>query len=91
MQQESKKSRQKSCSFILHENIIRMSAKLSDAELARLFRHIYSHVNDPQTTFEDDSVAVDIIYTEWERQYTADKKEYESVCQKRREAGNKGN
>ena len=91
MQQESKKSRQKSCSFILHENIIRMSAKLSDAELARLFRHIYSHVNDPQTTFEDESVAVDIIYTEWERQYTADKEEYESVCQKRREAGNKGN
>ena len=90
-QQESKKSRKESGSFILHENIIRMSAKLSDTELARLFRHIYSHVNDPQTTFEDESVAVDIIYTEWERQYTADKEEYESVCQKRREAGNKGN
>jgi len=90
-QQESKKSRKESGSFILHENIIRMSAKLSDAELARLFRHIYRHVNDPQTTFEDESVAVDIIYTEWERQYTADKEEYERVCQKRREAGNKGN
>jgi hypothetical protein len=76
--------------FIMHENIIRMSSQLTDTELAKLIRYIYLYVENGQMPEGETSCAVNIIFNEWRLRYETDKERYETVSQKRREAGRKG-
>ncbi len=76
-------------SFIMHENIIRMSSQLSNEDLAKLIRQIYQYIENGQTPAEQPNLALTIIFKEWQLQYEKDKEQYEHVCKCRKEASQK--
>ena len=90
MKREQKYANAETQSFIIHESTIRMSSLLSDEELGRLIRYFYMYSGSGQAPEDEPNLAVTIIFNEWRLRYELDKKQYETVRQKRSEAGSKG-
>ena len=90
MKREQKQTNAETQSFIIHESTIRMSSLLSDEELGRLIRYFYMYSGSGQAPEDEPSLAVTIIFNEWRLRYELDKEQYETVRQKRSEAGSKG-
>ena len=90
MKREQKQTNAETQSFIIHESTIRMSSLLSDEELGRLIRYFYMYSGSGQAPEDEPNLAVTIIFNEWRLRYELDKKQYETVRQKRSEAGSKG-
>ena len=75
--------------FIMHQNIIRMSSHLNDEDLGRLVRYFFLYAESGQTPDEEQNLTIAVIFNEWRIHFEYDKKQYETVSQKRREAGRK--
>ena len=90
MRKQQKNSDSEYQSFIIHENIIRMSSLLSDEQLGQLLRQLYLYAGQGEVPDEESDVALTMIFNEWRLQFEYDKEHYEHVRQKRSEAGRKG-
>ncbi len=90
MRKQQKNSDSEYQSFIIHENIIRMSSLLSDEQLGQLLRQLYLYAGQGEVPDEESNVTLTMIFNEWRLQFEYDKKHYEHVRQKRSEAGRKG-
>ena len=75
--------------FIMHQNIIRMSSHLNDEDLGRLVRYFFLYAESGQMPDEEQNLTIAVIFNEWRIHFEYDKKQYEAVSQKRREAGRK--
>ena len=89
MQQQNSNTRE-SKHFVMHENFIRMSAKLNDEQLIRFIRHIYQYINTGETHVDEADQRVSIIFEEWRIVYESDKEKYRQIVKMRSEAGKKG-
>jgi hypothetical protein len=89
MQQQNSNTRE-SKDFVMHENFIRMSAKLNDEQLVRFIRHIYQYINSGEPHVEEADLIVSIIFDEWRIVYESDKEKYRQTVMMRSEAGKKG-
>ena len=90
MKRQQKYPNAENQSFIIHESTIRMSSLLSDEELGRLIRQFYLYAGQGEMPDEEPNLAVAIIFNEWRLQFEHDKQQYASACQKRSEAGRRG-
>jgi hypothetical protein len=90
MRKQQKNSDSEYQSFIIHENIIRMSSLLSNEQLGQLLRQLYLYAGQGEVPDEESNVTLTMIFNEWRLQFEYDKKHYEHVRQKRSEAGRKG-
>ena len=75
--------------FIMHQSIIRMSSYLSNEDLGKLVRYFFLYAENGQMPEDEQNLTIAVIFNEWRVHFEYDKKRYEAVSQKRREAGRK--
>ena len=76
-------------SFVLYADQLKHISRLSDEQAGRLFKAIYAFADTQETPVIDDP-AVDMAFSFISEQIKRDAEKYNSVCEKRREAGKQG-
>jgi uncharacterized phage protein (TIGR02220 family) len=72
-------------SFLLYCDIIHTVTKLTDVDAGQLFKHLLKYVNDLNPVTEN--ILVDIAFEPIKQQLKRDLKKYESIREKRSDAG----
>ena len=74
--------------FILYADIIHTVSQLSDVKAGKLFKHILRYVNDENPKCTDQ--IINLVFTPIQQQLKRDLKHWESIREKRSEAGKMG-
>lgn len=74
--------------FIMYKDYKHTVNKLTDEQAGKLLKHILSYVNDEYP--ETDDIIIEVAFEPMKQRLKKDLKKWESICEKRSEAGKMG-
>lgn len=77
-------------SFVLYSDLVQTTRKLSDEQAGKLFKHILEYVNDTCPSWAEEDALLDIVFTPIRNQLKRDLARWQTMREKRAEAGRKG-